>query len=217
MYLMVSALVTLLRVRSLTMPTVSQFGEGCRGMLLMTLVGAAVLWPMVRLSQARPERIGRSLAGDLVVLLVPMQAVIWPMPLLTRWSFEVTGAVAVCAASWTVLAAGVLACAYRAGDGARRWPWMALLSAGATVGPLARAWIGEASERGIDALRLASPVTGAWALTGAPSGLAPVMQWSEWVLALAPGAAGSGLWALAGRLAPGVGAGYSLRNTTTAE
>ncbi len=84
-----------------------------RALFAIVAAGVVVLWPMVRLSQL-PDR--HPVAGcmqDLVVMLVPAQAVIWPQWLgwLGRWSLEVVGAVSALLLAWGVLAGGLLACA----------------------------------------------------------------------------------------------------------
>lgn len=211
LYLMASALVTLLRVRSLTMPTTEQFGFGCRSMVLMVLVGVAVLWPMVRLSQQFPGRVGRSLVADLVVLLIPVQAVVWPMGLLTHWPVGVTAALVASIGAWGLLSSGLLACAFSRGSAASRGGWMGLVALIALAGPAVLVvWPGAISPMVSGMLMQGSPLTAAWAVTGAPSGLAPVMQGWEWCVALAPGAAGLALWGVAGRFAPKEEAGYSV-------
>lgn len=210
-YLMASALVTLLRVRSLTMPTTEQFAFGCRSMVLMVLVGVALLWPMVRLSQQFPKRANRSLLADLVVLLIPVQAVVWPMGLLTHWSIEITGAMAASISAWALMSAGFLACAFSRGNSPPRWQWMSLMALIALASPAVLVlWPGTISPVVRAMLMQGSPLTVGWALTSAPSGLAPIMQAWEWCLALAPGAAGLVLWGLALRFAPREEAGYSV-------
>lgn len=210
LYLMVSALATLLRVRSLTLPTTAQFAFGCRSMVLMVLLGVAVLWPMLRLSQQSPSRPNRSLAADLIVLLTPVQAVVWPMTLLTHWPMEVAAGLMGAVVSWATMSAGVLAWAYVEAGPGRRWAWMAAcLALGALVPVLCWAIPAPIAQELEPTLALASPHTVAWGLTAAPNGLAPVMQPMEWVWTLAPGMAGVVLWIGASRFAGRRGGGYS--------
>jgi hypothetical protein len=211
LYLMASALVTLLRVRSLTMPTTEQFAFGCRSMVLMVMIGVAVLWPMVRLSQQFPKRRHLSLLADLVVLLIPVQAVVWPMPLLTHWPLDVTAAVVVSIASWALLSAGVLAFAYGAGSAVPRWCLMIGCVAVAIAAPAADLWIrGLGGGPTASIVALWSPLTAVWGVTSAPSGLMPVMQRWEWAVSLMPGVVGGLMWAAAARFARMGEAGYSV-------
>lgn len=201
-YLMSSALLTLFAVRSLTVPSTEQFVYGCRALLVMLLAGICVLWPMTRLSQTFPGRPDRSLTQDLAALLVPAQAVVWPMPILTHWSIEVTFALSVLGMTWALATAGVLRIAYalcksQIGRTGAMVLWVLALSLGpawtalpgaAPVGLAARdaAWL--------------SPVMAVFRLTSAPSGLPPVMTAGEWTCVLLPAAAGAVLWSM-GRLA----------------
>lgn len=199
LYLLSAAGLTVLRVRSLTAPSAEQFAEAARGLLLMVLVGVSILWPMVRLSQEAPRKINRSLAVDLCVILVPAQAVIWPLPVLTHWPFSVAGGLALAVASWGVLSAGVLSAAFRWSDTLPRWGWMVVAIAPwlTALGVL----VFQGAAGGGGAPGCLSPGTAAWALTYAPSGLPPVMQSWEWVLTAAAGAAGVVVWFLAGAVA----------------
>lgn len=210
LYLMASAVLTLLRVRSLTMPTTQQFEFGCRSMVLMSLIGVAILWPMVRLSQRAPARVGRALAADLVVLLAPVQAVVWPMGLLTHWPIEVIAALVAALASWALLATGMLAWAL-GGEGASRWGWMVLVTLASVAAPGVLAfWPAPMDANVRSGLMSLSPLTAAWSLTGAPSGLVPLMQPREWVLLALPGMLGSLMWLASIRLTPLDPAGYSV-------
>ena len=84
-----------------------------RWLLLAASIGALVLWPMLRLSQRRPAGGGvGAVLRDLVIVLAPMQAVIWPpaMPP-NAWPASVSGALALWIAGWTVLVGGAVALA----------------------------------------------------------------------------------------------------------
>src|SRR5262249_35293851 len=49
-----------------------------RALLAVTAAGVCILWPMVRLSQLADEHPIAGVIQDLVVVLIPAQAVIWP-------------------------------------------------------------------------------------------------------------------------------------------
>lgn len=193
-YLMVASLLTIFSVRAAGAPSTAQFVVACRMTAVMVTLGVALLWPALRLSQMFPRERWRSLLADMAVLLVPVQAVLWPMMLLTHWPAEVVGALSASAASWAVLSAGVLALAYGGGGShASRVIAMTWLLAVA-LGPLAMLvfWPGGPS-MAPGWLGLASPLTSAYRLLDAPSGLAPSMFWAEWALVALPGAVGIGL------------------------
>ena len=101
-----------------------------RGMLLATMAGMVLMWPVVRLSQHPAERPVRSVLRDLFVVLIPAQAVIWPHALreLGDWSVGVLLALAGVFAAWALVVAGLLAMADSGrGAGRARWAWMLVL------------------------------------------------------------------------------------------
>jgi len=81
-----------------------------RLMLALVAVGIGMIWPMVRLSQRLPTRPGAGEAlRDLVVVLLPVQAVVWPQVWLAGWPIGVVACVAAMIAGWACVIAGVLA------------------------------------------------------------------------------------------------------------
>lgn len=83
-----------------------------RMMLLCVALGLAVLWPMVRLSQAVPIRQGPASAifKDMLVLLPPAQAVVWAQAAArSGWAVDLIAAMAVSLWAWPMLAGAVLA------------------------------------------------------------------------------------------------------------
>ncbi len=202
-YLMIGALLTIFAVRSLTIPTTSQFISGCRAMLMLTLVGACVLWPMVRLSQRFPDRPGRAVLIDALALLAPAQAVVWPMPFLTHWGWAVNSALSLSMIGWTLSVGALLAIAMRSESVTSRVLWMLGFLVLVGTGPallLAVASTGQPAP--VEALSWLSPFTTAYRLTSSPSGVTPSMTLHEWVGALAPLAAAAALWTLHAAAAP---------------
>ena len=112
-----------------------------RSLLAAITVGVALLWPMTRLSQTapseRPGRVARAILQDMMVLLIPAQAVIWPQIAMSAWPLPVVAALAASLSAWTLVVGGLLAtglCLTRRGGG-RGW-WMLVLVALAGFGPL---------------------------------------------------------------------------------
>ena len=149
------------------------YGPAGRIMLLVVGVGATVLWPMTRLSQVSPGAgsVGAMLADTLVVLL-PIQMVVWPMTWLAGWPLVSTAAIAAIFAAWVGLVGGVLAFALggRAVEQCRdpglmgRVLWMTGLLALVLIGPAV-----STAFRGAhlpDWLPVLSPISGLLALTG---------------------------------------------------
>ncbi len=80
-------------------------------MLVVVIFGMSILWPMVRFSQTipRPSIVAASLR-DLIVMLIPAQAVIWPQRLIVLggWSTEVVLALSLHIAAWGLVLAGIV-------------------------------------------------------------------------------------------------------------
>ncbi len=82
-----------------------------RGLLALIAAGIVIVWPMVRFTQVSDQR---PIAGpilDLIVVLVPLQAIIWPQHAwwLTGWPLRVVAAVAAFTGAWASIVAAVLA------------------------------------------------------------------------------------------------------------
>jgi len=88
--------------------TVDAYRPAARHLLLVVAVGLTVLWPMVRLSQPPPARVAWSVVRDLIVLLGPAQAVVWPQAWLAHWPTRVVVAVSLLMIGWTTLIGAVL-------------------------------------------------------------------------------------------------------------
>ncbi|MCW5776698.1 MAG: hypothetical protein KIS87_09690 [Phycisphaeraceae bacterium] len=132
-FLLLSTLAAFATVGAGGAGNVDAYRPAARGLLVTVAVGVALLWPMMRLAQSVPSGGLRGCAiatmRDLVVLLVPMQAVIWPQALLARWPLDAVAAIAVSLAVWTVLIGGVLAFCLALGGRSEGngWRWWAML------------------------------------------------------------------------------------------
>lgn len=80
----------------------------CRRLLLLMMVGAVVLWPTIRLSQALPRSPVRAILQDFVVVLIAAQAILWPMMLLGWWASRDIAGVAGVLAAWMLLAGAAI-------------------------------------------------------------------------------------------------------------
>ena len=177
-----------------------------RIMLVVIAIGATVLWPMVRLSQASPRAgaLGHVLA-DTIIVLVPIQLVLWPLVALASWPLRVVGGVAADLTAWVALTGGLLAIALTgppatsSDDPAlgRRTLWMFTLLVLVGWAPLvllglhpARVWVGW--------LPMLSPFTAIPALTGTGvSGPQSPVSGLEYRMIVLIGMAAAGTWLLA--------------------
>ncbi len=101
LYLMIGAMLTIFAVRSVGMPSRVQFTFGCQAMIFIAVVGSCVLFPMTRLSQYRPRNPMRALIIDSMIVVLPVAAIIVPMPMLTNWPLPIAGALILLVVSWT--------------------------------------------------------------------------------------------------------------------
>lgn len=91
--------------------------------VLLTMVGVGVLtvWPLLRLAQAAPIAGGVSaVSRDVAIVLIPMQALIWPQSLITGWSVASVGVIALLLAAWTLIVGAVVAVATGPARGSAR-------------------------------------------------------------------------------------------------
>lgn len=109
-YLMAATLLMFAHSGGIGSMNADAYRPAARSTLILIAVGMALLWPMVRLSQHHPSRrVLRACLQDAIVVVVPIQALIWPQRWLARWPFEVVTAVSATLAAWGLLIAAVLA------------------------------------------------------------------------------------------------------------
>lgn len=173
-----------------------------RAVLAALFVGAALLWPMTRLSQARPgPRLGavsRAVAQDMLVLLVPAQAIMWPQVAMAAWPVRVVGALASSLTAWTLLLGAMLTAALSFERPSRAW-WMLAFLGVAGLGPLVALGPGGGAEHNVDYdwWWMTSPITSGFEIardrpwTGASASVT-ALHWRAIGLVAAVGA---GLWA----------------------
>jgi len=186
-YLMGSAMLTLFAIGSASIPTAAQYQIGSAAMITMIALGSTLLWPLVRLSQASPDRPVSATLADMFVLLAPMQIVIWPLPLLTHWPLEIIASLAALLASWTLLIGVIVARGIASPHGVSRA--LAMLSCITLVatGPLLLSILPQrAPAHEHPGPWMLSPLTGIWALVAAPSGLRPRLTQVERLGVVAP-------------------------------
>ncbi len=140
LFLMLATLVMFASLSASPSVTPEVYRPAARTLLLSVTLGITLLWPMTRLSQLPPRKAPVSaVLKDLVVLLLPVQALVWPhaLGMLSGWPVSVVAAVALTIAAWALVTGGVLAVALAtmrpdAGAGVRG-AWMGVfvaLSAG---------------------------------------------------------------------------------------
>jgi len=153
------------------------YRPAARTLLTLAAVGVAVLWPMARLSQEAPKRPLRALLVDLLVMVVPVQAVIWPQafPWMAGWPLSVAAALAGLFLAWTGLMSGLLAVYFAASQCGRfrpmpRWGMMLLVMLVVLAGPAVAVTTPIASRAAVgvdvaDPWLVSSPMTAVYELT----------------------------------------------------
>jgi len=209
-YLLVAVGGSLLWLSRSTVISTSTYGPAARIMLLVVAAGSAVLWPMVRLSQASPRGSGvRAAMADVVVVLFPMQIMLWPLVMLAQWPAGIVAALALMSTLWVLLTGGVIALGtsgpcvrspHERGLGERA-AWMVVcivLVAAAPTFALARRAAAGPDDPIPKWLAMLSPFTAVPALTGqgfsGPQRPVSPEQWRALALIAAPVAI---LWSLA--------------------
>jgi hypothetical protein len=137
LFLFAATLVTFVAAQSAAVGDRSLVRAAAQLLVLAATLGLTVLWPMARLSQWPDYRPVSGTARDLLVLLIPVQAMLWPQAMwwLARWPTSVVGALDLLLLCWGVLIGGVLACFQAARARAMRsgQAWNPGRSAGAMV------------------------------------------------------------------------------------
>ncbi len=195
-YLLAASGATIMRLPRIGFADPRFVQSSARLLILLIAVGLTVLWPMVRLSQASPRKPMTAALVDLVALLAPLAAVLWPVTWLGRWDWRVTAAVLALLAAWGFLLSAVIAVGTRGGSALGRIGWAAVCAMVVVLGPTIALIL---SGTGADAWPLfyASPLTGVFALTTEASGRVPTMMAVEWWSSAGPLAGGMVVWAVA--------------------
>jgi hypothetical protein len=164
LYLLLATIGAFWSVGAPGVPDPMALRPAARAVLAAITVGVTLLWPMTRLSQilpsVRPHRIARAIGQDLIVLLVPAQAIIWPQIAMAGWPVPVVAALACSLTVWALLIGALLALAMML-TGERRGWWMLAFVAIAGLGPLVALGPGALvhSEGAFDWWWMTSPIT----------------------------------------------------------
>ncbi|MGH7244521.1 MAG: hypothetical protein ACREJD_14005 [Phycisphaerales bacterium] len=140
-FLMLSSIIALGVVLAGGIVTLDAYQPLSRGLVVTLAIGVMIFWPLMRLNQAAPED-GAPIAvlKDLAIVLIPLQAVVWPQMVLARWTPDVVLATSLAMIAWAFLIGGLLAIGTRSN---RTWrsAWMATIVAlvigGASISILA--------------------------------------------------------------------------------
>ncbi|MBK7404870.1 MAG: hypothetical protein IPJ41_09615 [Phycisphaerales bacterium] len=207
LYLLLATISAFWRVGAPGAHDPSALRPAARAVLAATAVGVALLWPMARLSQLRPSvrfrAVMRAVWQDMVVVLVPAQAVIWPQIAMAAWPVSVVGALAASICAWGLLGGALLTLALWTRRPARGW-WMLAFVTIAGIGPLIALGPAGASPHSADFdwWWMTSPITSGFEIsrdrpwTGSAAAVGP----GHWRAIGAVFGVAAGLWAILGVL-----------------
>lgn len=140
-YLMLGSIIALGVVLAGGIITLDAYQPLSRGLIVTLAIGVMIFWPLMRLSQAAPEESAPiAVLKDLAIVLIPLQAVVWPQMVLARWTPNIVLATSLAMIAWAFLIGGMMAMGTRSN---RTWrsAWMAaivmLVLGGAAVSVLA--------------------------------------------------------------------------------
>jgi len=179
-------------------PTSSAYTPMVRSLLAVLAFGIVMLWPTARLAERGAPWPARRVALDALTLAIALQAIFWPLHLVTQWTLARAAAVDLMMLGWVAATGSAIACGMRPGCRPPAWSlaWMAF----AAAGPL------------LDVLGAPAPWPGAFGPFVALMELAPVPERSsepvQWARAAWPWTVAAAGWALAlrggGPMAAGV-------------
>lgn len=184
--------------------TAGSYAPAARIMLIVVAIGATVLWPMTRLCQTSPGRGAAANAlADALVVLIPLQMIIWPLIFLAQWPTRTVAAIAMLTGVWVALVGAVLALALAEKSDTPRDPallarsmWMILIVLLVLGAPFALMVAGKAAPAWLPML---SPLSAVSDITGqGMSGPQKPVSALQWRMILATGAIAAALWMLAG-------------------
>ncbi|MBX3390147.1 MAG: hypothetical protein KF691_11935 [Phycisphaeraceae bacterium] len=140
-YLMLGSIIALGVVLAGGIVTLDAYQPLSRGLVVTLAVGVMIFWPLIRLSQVVPVEGSRIAAlKDLAIVLIPLQAVVWPQMVLARWTPDIVLATSMAMIAWGLLIGGLIALGTRSNH-TWRSAWMAgivcLVVGGATISMLA--------------------------------------------------------------------------------
>ena len=172
-------------------PTSSAYTPMVRSLLAAFAFGIVLLWPTARLAGRGSPWPARRVALDAVTLAIALQAVYWPLHLVTAWPLARSAAIDALLSGWAAAAGAAIALGLR-GPHPLRWAYGCLALAAA--GPL------------LDALAFPAPAA---ELAGPFAALARMASPdarrgldSDWALAAWPWILAAGGWFLAVRQQP---------------
>lgn len=207
-YLFVASVVSVGAAGVMGLVATDVYRPAARILVVITGAGVGVVWPLIRLSQAPPRRALRAAVVDAIVVIMPVQAMVWPQGLdwMAAWPWSAVGTLAGVFAAWIVLVSALLALYFERLEamGVARWGAMLgfVLLAGIGPGVSLLGWRAGPGETRVDAWMITSPVGSVWELvrdrawTGSAALALPGHLWGAVVAGLVGLTIWGALWLL---------------------
>jgi hypothetical protein len=207
-YVLIAVVGSIMWVARFASVSAGSYGPAARIMLVVVSLGATLLWPMVRLSQASPRgSVISHVLADVFIILMPIQFVLWPLMVLANWPLVIVAGVAAMIAAWVVLAGGLLALGLTGtpvreiGDPrlVSRAAWMGAMVVLVMLGPVSMLMLGMMKRTAPAWWPMVSPITGIPAMTGVGlSGPQSPISMGQWESIGVVAGVGLALWVVAG-------------------
>lgn len=196
-YLLAATVISIGALGAFGMLSLDVYRPAARSLLVLTAIGIGVLWPMLRLSQEHPRQPMRSMLVDFVVVVLPVQALLWPqaLPWMANWSVPLVAGLAAVFAAWGALVSGILALYFAGPTRIARWAVMLFIVLIVGWAPMWSVTMGDSVFE--PAWRaMASPVTAPLALTKdrAEFGSPPRIEPDQWRMIAAVACAAATAW-----------------------
>lgn len=113
-------------------PTSSAYTPMVRSLLAVLAFGIVMIWPTARLAERGAPWPARRVALDALTLAIALQAIFWPLHLVTQWTLARAAAVDLMMLGWVAATGSAIACGMRPGCRPPAWSlaWMAFAAAG---------------------------------------------------------------------------------------
>ena len=133
-YLMLTTVVSLIPMVLTGQLSSGVYRPAARMMMVLVMLGAVVLWPVLRVSQAAQRAAPvLDVCRDLAVLLIPAMVLLWPQVILAGWPISVVASATIVLGNWVLVSGVVLLWWHRYSEGS----WVGRLAVAMIVSVMA--------------------------------------------------------------------------------
>ena len=131
----IASFVATVGLRSPIQPTTGSYTPAVRALLSLLAFGGCALWPAARLATAAGAWPARRVAVDMLTISVVLQAIFWPLHLVTHWTLGQALAIDLMLVGWIAVTGGWIALGLRPGHPRTLMSaaWLCAMPAGAAL------------------------------------------------------------------------------------